>query len=334
MLKITAPSRIDLAGGTLDIFPLYVFEGGGITLNLAIDLETSVIIEKRDDGRIFIKSDDLGIETSYDSVSDIKPGGSLDLIAGAVRFFNPPCGLSITTKSSLPKGSGLAASSSLLVALCKGLCRICSLEPDPHKFIDWCANIEAEHLGIPTGKQDYYAAYFGGLSRISFGLDGISHEHIRLSKLDIRRIEECMILSFTGISHFSGTNNWNMTKRYIDDSEGTRDAMKKIKSTAIKMSEAIGNRDISGFADALDEEWRNRRNLAEGVSNEKIDKIMLAASEAGAMASKICGAGGGGCMVTVCMPEHRAAVIEAIKAAGAEVMDFRVRFEGAEVSEA
>ncbi len=333
MFSVTAPSRIDLAGGTLDIFPLYVFEGGGSTINMAIDLETGADIEVRPDHRIVIRSEDLGEEVSYDSVDDIRPGGRLDLLSRAVAFFRPECGLNVSTRSSLPKGSGLAASSSLLVALSKGLCSVCGLEPDPHVFIDWCANIEAAHLGIPTGKQDYYAAYFGGLSRIFFGPRGIVHENVALSKLDARMMQECMVLSFTGISHFSGTNNWDMMKRYIDDVGDTRAFMRRIRDVAERMAEVIERRDVRAFAAVLGEEWSNRRGLAEGVSNDRIDFMISEAERAGAMASKLCGAGGGGCMLTVCPPESRKGVEAALENAGAKVMRFNVRFRGVEVVE-
>ena len=332
-MKITAPTRIDLAGGTLDIFPLYVFENGGLTVNMAIDLFTEVDITQRSDTQINIYSSDLGTEKSAANIRDLESGGELDLIIRAIKFFNPPFGMDIKTKSSVPKGSGLAASSSILVALMTGLSKLCLKSADPHNFIDWCANVEAQSLGIPTGKQDYYAAYFGGISAIKFLASGIEHENIKLSRTSIRKISESIILSFTGISHFSGTNNWNMTKSYIDGNPLTKKSMKQIKETSLQMLQAIEKESLKDIAEALNREWENRKQLAEGVTNEKIDKIMSEAKKQGALASKICGAGGGGCMITLCNTENKASISQAITNAGAQILNFDISLEGVKIGE-
>lgn len=331
-LRVTAPTRIDLAGGTLDIYPLYIFQGGGLTVNMAISPESVVEIETRSDGAIRICSADLGCSGEYESVEALETGGELDLLIRAVRFFRPCTGLNIRAESSVPKGSGLAASSSLLVALMYGLGKICGRETDPHRFIDWCANVEAACLGIPTGKQDYYAAYFGGISAISFQDSCIEHRHLNMTRGFVKMLPESLVLSFTGISHFSGTNNWNMMKRCIDD-EDTRRRMGQIALTALKMQEAVESSDLQRIASVLEEEWRSRKELAEGVSNERIDGMMKAAKEAGALASKICGAGGGGCMATLCEPRDREKVKEALKAQGGEILDFRMQEKGVQAVE-
>ncbi len=332
-LKITAPTRIDLSGGTLDIFPLYIFEEGGLTVNMAINLPTTVEISPRNDKKIKVYSKDLKKEIAADNIDLLETNGSLDLIARAIHFFKPETGLEITTESSVPHGSGLAASSSLLVALMYGLCRVCGKEADPHKFIDWCANIEARSLGIPTGKQDYYSAYFGGISAIHFTDHGITHENSLNTKLFLNKISECVVLSFTGISHFSGTNNWNMMKSYIDGNQVTRDCMRRIKATSSKMWEAIKKESLTDIASALKEEWSNRQCLAEGVTNEKVDSIIFAAEKANALASKICGAGGGGCLVTVCRPEDKANVEKSIAGAGAQILPFYLSHSGVTIKE-
>ncbi|MBR0519091.1 hypothetical protein IJJ97_04800 [bacterium] len=329
-MKITAPVRIDLAGGTLDIHPLYIFEDGSSVVNIAIDPGTEVNIEKREDKKIFLRSDDLDIEEEYAKYSEIDVDSKLGLLGSAVKFFELDYGLDISTLSHVPKGSGLAASSSMLVALMYGLMKLKGIEVDSNTFIDWCANIEARLLGIPTGKQDYYSAYFGGLNNINFTSRGIVNENYDLSDLNFK-IDDSIILSFTGISHFSGTNNWAMMKRYIDDEENSRKSMHKIKETAIKMHKAVLSKDINEISNVLNEEWDNRKKLAEGVSNEKIDKIVSNAKKAGALASKICGAGGGGCLITLCNPQNRETVTTAIREAGAEILDFKLATSGVKI---
>lgn len=327
-VKITAPTRIDLAGGTLDIFPLYIFEEGGITVNIAITLPTYTEIEVREDSRISIYSKDMDLKVTAENWQELLPEGKQELLIRAVRFFAPQFGMDITTESRAPHGSGLAASSALLVGLMYGLANLCNQQTNPNAFIDRCANVEARSLGIPTGKQDYYSAYFGGISKINFQDSGITHEHADVPKSFNKLFEDVAILSFTGISHYSGTNNWNMMKSYIDNEGRTRECMKKIKETAEEMWEAVTSQDINKIAKALNREWENRKMLAEGVTNETIERIIAKAKDAGALASKICGAGGGGSLLTICDPKNRAKVEAAIRDAGAEILNFNVSTDG------
>lgn len=332
-LRVSTPTRIDLAGGTLDIYPLYVFEGGSYTVNCAIDLVSSVFIETRKDKKIRIRSLDLGEEIAADSLEDLQPFGALDLIARAVLFCGPKSGLDIETMNTVPKGSGLGASSSLLVALMWAIFRSMERVPEPEMLIDWCANIEAQSLGIPTGKQDYYAAFFGGISAILFNERGITREAVKLSEGFLHTLNSSLILSYTGISHFSGATNWDMTKGYIDNTGNTRQNMKRIKLTAFKMREALLSEDLGLVSTVLAEEWGNRKDLAEGVTNAQIDSMVDVAKSEGALASKICGAGGGGCLLTITFSERRERIIQALKSRGAQILDFSIHNEGLTVLE-
>jgi D-glycero-alpha-D-manno-heptose-7-phosphate kinase len=325
---VSAPTRIDLAGGTLDIFPLYVFEGGGVTVNCAIDLLCTVEMEELSEQRITIKSLDLGEEVSADDLEQLSPRGTLDLLMRAVKFCRPGHGLSIATRNNVPKGSGLGASSSLLVALMWALQGERRTQVPPDTLIDWCANVEAQSLGIPTGKQDYYAAFYGGLSAIFFDERGIRHEVLKPEGEFIKTLASSLILSYTGISHFSGATNWDMMKSYIDNAGTTRAHMKRIKNTAFRMRERLLAGDIRGVAETLAEEWENRKLLAEGVSNQRIEDMVEAARSEGAYGSKICGAGGGGCLVTIAPPERRSKVIDVLRSMDVKIMEFGLAGHG------
>jgi D-glycero-alpha-D-manno-heptose-7-phosphate kinase len=327
----TTPNRIDLAGGTLDIYPLYVFENGGLTVNLGIDIGSRVEVETRDDGRVVLHSRDLGTTEEYSSVAAVEAGHELDLLARAVRFYAPPCGVTVTTKNDAPRGSGLGASSALLMALSGALARVSGSDATRENFIDWGANLEAQNIAIPTGKQDYYGAIYGGASAIWFELRGNRRESLDDGSGFLDELERHLVLSFTGISHFSGTNNWAMMKRYIDGEGDTVERLREIKATAFRMREALLGRDLRAVARVLDEEWRQRKGLAEGVSTSEIERMIAAAQGAGAYASKICGAGGGGCMVTLAPPERREAVIAALGENGARHLPCRIRREGLKV---
>lgn len=327
----TTPNRIDLAGGTLDIHPLYVFEDGGLTVNLGIDIESRVAIETRDDGRIVLCSRDLGVTEEYPRLAEVKVGGTLDLLARAVRFYAPSAGVTVTTKNDAPKGSGLGASSALLMALSGGLARVAGTEATLNDFIDWGANLEAQNIAIPTGKQDYFGAIYGGASAIWFELRGNRRESLDDGGGFLDTLEQHLVLSFTGISHFSGTNNWAMVKRYIDRSGDTVERLHEIKRTALRMREALLSHDIGRVAEVLDEEWMQRKGLAEGVTTPEIEAMVAGAKGAGAYASKICGAGGGGCMVTLAPPVAREAVVAALETAGARHLPCRIRRHGLRV---
>ena len=327
-ITATAPTRIDLAGGTLDIFPLYLFEGGGLTINLAVSLRSRVEIKTRRDSQIRIHSTDLDLAQEAKSLDSLSLGGPLDLVARAVRFYRPSCGVEITTRNTAPPGSGLGASSSLLIALLGALGRLTGEEPPRHELVNWAANLEAQILGIPTGKQDYYAALCGGLNAIWFTERGITLEALVADAAGPSGLAGWMILSFTGISHFSGANNWAMMKRYIDKEKSAVEGLRGIRRTALMMREHLLTGDFLLVAESLREEWNLRKNLADGVTNEKIETIICAAAQAGAPASKICGAGGGGCLLTMAPPEKRDGVIEALKGAGAEILDFEPEESG------
>lgn len=327
-ITATTPNRIDLAGGTLDIYPLYVFEDGGLTVNLGIDIESRVDVETRNDGRVELRSTDFGAAESYDSVESVQVGGQLDLLARAVRFYAPSTGVTVSTYNQAPRGSGLGASSALLMALSGALSRLTLREATPENLIDWGANLEAQHIAIPPGKQDYYAAIHGGLSAIWFEVSGNRRESLDSAGTFLDTLEQHLLLTFTGISHFSATNNWNMMKRYIDREGDTVDRLRAIKTTALSMREALLSRDMSRVAEVLDQEWQQRKGLAEGVTTPEIDSMVSAAKDVGALASKICGAGGGGCLVTLCPPERREAVRLALRDSGGQLLECRIRRQG------
>lgn len=148
-----------------------------------------------------------------------------------------------------------------------------------------------------------------------------------------QELNDRVVLSYTGVSHFSALSNWLMIKRYIDDSDHARSNMAAIKQIAQAMYHCIKNGDWRTFADQVDEEWRFRKGLATGVTTTHIDTIMESAKLAGAYSSKICGAGGGGCMITVVPPDKRNAVCEAIRAEGGQILDYKVQAEGLTVED-
>ncbi len=320
--------RIDLAGGTLDLYPIYLFEEGGLTINCAVNMYSTVVLESRSDEAIWVSSNDLGIEEKYENVDSLNLHGVLGLISRAIKFFKPDTGMNVNTENNVTKGTGLGASSALLVAALAALNELSSRRLAAEQLIDIAADLEAQCIRVPTGKQDYYSAFFGGINALWFDVGGNRRECLASDEQTMRELEDRLILSFTGTPRFSGATNWNMIKNYIENCSETVGGIKRIKEIAGSMRDCITLRNWDRLAFILQEEWRERRVLAEGVTNEKIEKIMDAALGGGALANKLCGAGGGGCMITCVDPANREEVEAALSAAGAEVLPFRIARNG------
>jgi len=327
-VKATVPMRVDLAGSTLDVYPLYLFEGGGLTVNAAISIQASASLETRPDRRIAITSEDLGLEEEIPSLDQMEFGGRLDLVKRALAYYRPQVGLDVIVRSQAPAGSGLGASSALLMALSHCLNRLTGRGLSPGQIIDLGANIEAQVIGIPTGKQDYFPPIYGGVCSIWFDVDGWRFESLSQGNRLIEALNQRLIVSYTGVPHYSSVTNWAMLKRYIEGEGDTVARMGQIKAIAMAMRDCLARADMAALARLLDAEWELRRGLAEGVTTPEIDAMVAAARDAGALASKICGAGGGGCMITLAEPADVPAVRRALTSAGAQVMEARLVRQG------
>ena len=329
-VSATVPTRIDLAGGTLDVYPLYLFEDGGLTVNAAISVYGQVTVEERPDPQIHIRSEDSGAEETFTSLEEMEGqmGGALSLVKKALRFYKPVRGLNISLRSEAPRGSGLGASSALLMALSSALNEIEGMGLSKDRLIDLGANIEAQVIGIPTGKQDYFPPLFGGICGIWFDVDGHRLERLDEGNDLISQLNERLILSFTNINRFSGVTNWAMLKRYIEQEGDTVTRMRRIKEVALAMRQSLTVGDLDEFARLLAVEWENRKALAEGVTTPEIDAMIAVARAAGARASKLCGAGGGGCMITYAEPDVVPAIKESLAQAGATPMPFCILSDG------
>ncbi len=335
-LKVSAPTRVDLAGSTLDIYPLYLFEGGGVTLNAAIDLCARVEIETRVDNRIGLEAADLGLSLEAGGLDEFVSKAEktpLDLIARVLKFYQPSQGLNILTRSEVPAGSGLGGSSALLVSLSTALVQLENRPFSKMQIINFGADIEAQSLRIPTGKQDYFPSAYGGFNALWFELEGARRERLIFSEVFLKQLQSQILLGYSGESRFSGMNNWSVVKRYIDDRESTVAKLAKIGQTALAMYQRLKEEDLSGFSDCLAQEWSNRKELAPGVTNPAIDNIFAAAHQAGALASKICGAGGGGCFITLVEKGCQEAVKKAILGDVGEILDYHFSDRGVRVVE-
>jgi len=291
MISASAPTRIDLAGGTLDIWPLcHLLGRPATTVNLAIDLRAHVSVEERGDGTLEIVSEDK--DEAVQLPVDALEHDQLGLATRLVEWFGPGDGLTIRLKSMVPPQSGLGGSSALFIALAGALGKL----RDKAWERATIQNIETTVLDAPTGYQDYYPPLLGGANRLVARADGVHAERIEGG---VAFLGKHLALFDTCIEHHSGLTNWEVVRRFLDGDRDVRGALTEIAAVAERMADAVATQDLAELAQALDDEWRLRRRLSPFVTNERIDALIGEAEKAGALAAKVCGAGGGGCVVFV-----------------------------------
>lgn len=323
----SAPTRIDLAGGTIDIWPLYLFHPGAQTLNAAISLRAHVRLDARSDERVALVSEDTGKQVEVDAADTLAADQTLPLLGRLAHAFGAR-GITVTTRGESPAGAGIAGSSALNVAVCGALARWAGHPADQEALIEIAKNVEAQVIKVPTGLQDYRPAMYGGVAALELGVDGL-----RRVPLDVepRELERRLVLCYTGEPRNSGTNNWDIMKRHIDGDPEVFDGFERIRDTAAAMRTALARGDWDETARHLAREWDNRKRLAPGVTTPAIDALLNRARAAGAQAGKVCGAGGGGCLFCLVPPERTAAVRDALAAGGASLLDFRIETDGLRV---
>jgi D-glycero-alpha-D-manno-heptose-7-phosphate kinase len=319
----SAPTRIDLAGGTYDIWPLYLFHDRAQTINAAISLRAHCSLTSRADHRVVLISDDTGEHVEAERPSALADD-RLPLVARLVRHFNA-CGVEVRTRSDSPVGAGIAGSSAMNIALTAALAAWTDRAIPDDDLLRIAKNVEAQVIGVPTGIQDYRPALFGGVAAIDMGLTGSVRSAL---DIDLAELDRRVVLAYTGASRQSGINNWEVMKRRIDGDLTVIRAFNGIRDAAIGVREALGKGDWTGVATHLDAEWSFRKRLAPGVTTPAIDEILERAKTAGALAGKVCGAGGGGCLFCLVPPERHGAVSGALSAAGATVLAFRFEHQG------
>ena len=319
----SAPTRIDLAGGTFDIWPLYLFHDGAQTINAAINLRAHCRLTSRRDHRIRLISEDTDQQVEAADPAELG-NDRLPLVARLAQHFGAR-GVDIHTRSDSPVGAGIAGSSAMAVAVAAALAAWTGRTMDPEALLTVAMNIEAQVLGVPTGVQDYRPAMYGGVSAIEMGVTGVTR--VPLS-VDVRELERRVVLAYTGASRQSGINNWKVMTRRIDGDADVTRAFDGIRDAAVGVRHALERHQWKDLATHMSAEWEHRKRLAPSVTTPDIDAMIGAAREAGAMAGKVCGAGGGGCLFCLVDPDRRAAVNAALVSRGADVLPITLEPKG------
>lgn len=300
-IEASAPTRIDLAGGTLDLWPLYLFVGGAVTINLAIDLYATAVIESAAGSSIEIAAIDQQQTVAARNLESLSTE-SLPLLARLVRHFHPKSGFRMETQARVPAGSGLGGSSTLAIAVCGALNEFTGSGYSHDDLIGIARDVEAQVLEIPTGEQDYYAAAYGGINAWHFEVNAVRRETFRIPLDDLR---DRFLLFYTGSQRNSGINNWQVFKQYVDGNRATRDALHRISEESCRLHAALRAADWKTAGSAIQQEWLARKQLAPGITTPEIEQILAFGKEQGAQAGKVCGAGGGGCLFLLVEPERK-----------------------------
>ena len=326
-ISASAPTRIDLAGGTIDLWPLYLFHPGAQTLNAAISLRARAWIEPRPDERVELVSEDTDRQENL-AFDQLPQDETLPLLSKLAHRFRAR-GIRLITRAESPAGAGIAGSSALNVAVCGALAAHGGEQLDANALLEIAKDVEAQVIKVPTGVQDYRPAYYGGIAAVELEPGGARRVAL---DVDPEELERRIVLCYTGEPRNSGTNNWDITKRHIDGDQHVFDCFERIRDTATVMREALTRGDWHAMAVSLATEWDNRKRLAPGVTTPAIDALIARASAAGAQAAKVCGAGGGGCLFCLAEPDKATAVRDALADSGARILDFRIETTGLSVT--
>ena len=325
-----APTRVDLAGGTLDIWPLYLFHEDSQTINFATTLYASCAIEPRGDKQVHLESADLGVRETFANIGELIRADhyKLPLLARLARFFVPVQGFHLTTASEAPAGAGIAGSSAMNIAVCGALNAFTHAGFNKEKLLAIARNVEAQVIRVPTGDQDYYPATYGGVNAVRLTPGGVIRE-----KLDVDRdqLVSRVVLAYTGAPRDSGINNWEVMKAHID---GKRDVIRnfeRIAEIARLLRGALERHDWNAVGRLIRVEWENRKKNAPGITTPFIDRLIKVAARHGGVAAKVCGAGGGGCVLFFVKHGAKERVSRALSAEGAQVLDTGISAHGVTV---
>jgi len=330
-IEAKAPTRIDLAGGTLDIWPLYLFHEGAVTVNCAVTRRATCTIESSEAGeRIVLISRDTNRKETFASFAALDKAQkyTLPLLAHLVRQFAPKGGFTLATDSEAPAGAGLGGSSAMAVAICAALDKFTGANRSAKDWIHISRDIEAIVIRVPTGTQDHYPPAFGGVSAIHLRSGGEVREEL---PTNVDELERRLMLCYTGEPRQSGINNWEVFQKHIDGDKKVQRNLETISQIAQAVRPALARQDWKELARLVREEWSARRKNLPTIATPTIDKIIESARKNGAVAGKVCGAGGGGCVALLIEPDSRARVEAAVVAAKGQVLPIQIDRRGVDV---
>ncbi len=328
-----APLRIGLAGGGTDVSPYSELYGGAI-LNATISLYANATIEPLEENRIILEAIDRNEKEEYDLKESLPINGTLDLLKGVYNriqkdYGNKGKGFRLSTFVDAPAGSGLGTSSTLVVAIIGAFTEMLRLPLGEYDMAHYAFEIERKDLKFDGGRQDQYAATFGGVNFMEFfGDDKVIVNPLRVKQQYLFELENNLLLYYTSTSRESATIIRQQSRNVTDKKEQAIEAMHQLKEQAIRMKEALLKGRLNDIGEILDFGFNQKRKMAEGISNELMDRIYDSAKSAGATGGKISGAGGGGFMIFYCPGNTKYKVIRALEQFGGNYKNYQFTEHG------
>lgn len=333
IIRSKAPLRLGLAGGGSDVSPYSDIYGGAI-LNATINMYAHATIEERNDGKIVLNSEDKGEYIELESIEELEINGELDLLKGIYNrvvkdFTKKPLSFTLTTYVDAPPGSGLGTSSTLVTAILGAFVEWLNLPLGEYDLAHLAYEIERIDLDMAGGKQDQYAATFGGVNFMEFyGDDKVIVNPLRVKPTILNELAHNLVLYYTGTSRVSAQIIEAQRSNVNEKKQTSIDAMHKIKQQATSMKEALLKGELEKIGEILDFGWQHKKKMADNITNSEIDHLYDSVIKAGANGGKVSGAGGGGFMFFYCPKNTRHQVIRALDHIGGNVKRYEFVTKG------
>jgi D-glycero-alpha-D-manno-heptose-7-phosphate kinase len=322
-----APLRIGLAGGGTDVSP-YSEEYGGAILNATISLYANATIEPLEENKIILQAIDRNEVQEFDFAPDLPLNGTLDLLKGIYNRIQKDYGIKkgfrLSTYVDAPAGSGLGTSSTLVVAIIGAFAEMLRLPMGEYDMAHYAYEIEREDLKLAGGKQDQYAATFGGVNFMEFYSDDkVIVNPLRIKQQYLFELENNLLLYYTSTSRESAEIIKKQSRNVVNRKNSSIEAMHHLKEQARQMKEALLKGKLHEIGDILNFGFQQKRLMAEGISNPLMEDIYETAIKAGATGGKISGAGGGGFMIFYCPTNSKYKVIDSLKKFGGQHRNYQ-----------
>ncbi|UCF09082.1 MAG: GHMP kinase [Thermoplasmata archaeon] len=327
IIRSKAPLRISFAGGGTDV-PPYPEERGGAVLSTTVNKYAFATLIPREDDAINVESLDYDIVAKYHTDEQLPFDGKLDLVKAVINNMKTQQGLDLFMHSDAPPGSGLGSSSTVVVTLVGLFQKWLNLPLTDYDIAELAYKIERIDMGIKGGKQDQYAATFGGFNYIEFHRDSTIVNPLRVKRNILNELEYRLLLCYTGRTRLSAKILDEQVEKYVKKEKTSVEALDELKAICIDMKNALLRGRLEEFGELLHAGWMNKRKLASKISSPEIDKLYETARSNGAIGGKLLGAGGGGYLLLFCEFDKKHHVAEKLENIGGQIVNFGFDFKG------
>jgi D-glycero-alpha-D-manno-heptose-7-phosphate kinase len=330
MLIARAPVRISFGGGGTDL-PAFYEDYGGAVLSTTIDRYVYVLLNVTRGTELQITSSDYGTFYRHNSQLPLRWDGDLSLPKAILHQFGIQRGIRMFLASEVPPGTGLGSSSAVAVAIIKGVGTACGIDMSRQELAEFACDMEIGKMGMPIGKQDQYAAAFGGFNFFTFTASGVQVEPIRVAAKTLERFHQSILLFYTGASRNSSTILGEQTRRSASKDAAVVAALQAVKTVAFEAKRLLERDRVRDIGELLHDSWQQKKKFASGITRPFVDESYEIARSRGAIGGKLTGAGGGGFLMLFCEPQRHSGVTEALEARGLKRMEFNFEQNGARV---